>query len=155
MRNIRFRAKRIDNNQWCYGNYWEKPLRYGHEALIFIEDSTDDSEKHTGWTKVDRNTLGQFTGLFDKNGKEIYEGDILLKSTQLIRCSDGSVVPNSEHKDYYEVFWNDNNKYNRWAIKTIKTTRHNNFGLNSIATSFLYTYTDNCEISGNIHENNI
>lgn len=66
MRQIKFRGKRIDNDEWMTGMH----------TLVQDADGTwlGDAEKTE---KVNPNTLGQFTGLLDKNGKEIYEGDIL------------------------------------------------------------------------------
>ena len=94
-----------------------------------------------------------FTGLYDKNGNEIFDGDILKCESVLTRIIDMSIVPNSEHINYYLVEWNSEKQKNCWQLTTIKTTRHENFGLNNKTTSFLHTITDKSEIIGNKYEN--
>lgn len=90
---IKFRGRNIHTGEWLYGDYHRegkthyitKPGDYMREyaPIEFI---------------VDEKTVGQFTGLRDKNGKEIYEGDVILqqgysgKKPMLVRFEHGAFI---------------------------------------------------------------
>ena len=72
MREIKFRGKRIDNNEWVYG-YLQKQAVEGEEYYI----TWPCTELINNCRVVIPKTIGQFTGLYDKNNTPIYEDDIV------------------------------------------------------------------------------
>lgn len=69
MREIKFRAKRVDNGEWVEG-YLYRISEYNHPFIML-------KNKFGKAFEVDENTVCQYTGLKDKNGKEIWENDIV------------------------------------------------------------------------------
>ena len=123
MREILFRGKRKDNEEWSEG------------CLIRDEFCNTDipyigylSDYDIGAVEVYPETVGQFTGLTDKNDKKIFEGDIVKNEYE-----DG------KHQNF-KIFYN---------VKTLQWEVMNKYGMRGILRNVI----GNMEVIGNIHDN--
>ena len=93
MREILFRGKRADNGEWVEGTLYQ----IGKEQNPFIMLVNRCAESH----EVDPATVGQYTGLTDKNGTKIFEGDIVKIKDFTHGCALNYKQPTSN----WNVYW--------------------------------------------------
>ena len=156
MREIKFRGYDADTKQWYYGSLWERQ----ETTYCFAEDYNRNPEntqyyilfsQMTDWclpnrqmkADVVKESIGQYTGLKDKNGKEIYEGDIV--TNEWCFSPGNSVVRFGAYKDSHsskDYPCGHYGFYLEHPFDNYDVLRHD-----------MMYFADNCEIIGNIYEN--
>lgn len=123
-REILFRGKRLDNGEWIYGQYY-----LGRENDYILTQKAPCEEENKGLSPfkphpADPNTVGQFTGMVDKDGNKIFEGDFY-------NMGDLNIL--------YLVVWHDSG----FKGKQLGSSSYAGLGY----------WQDKIEIIGNIHDN--
>ena len=131
-----FRGKQTDNGEWIEGAYSPFHLNFGErEEKPHIIIISDDEDIDGLWCEVIPETVGQYTGLTDKNGKRIFEGDIVRYGTNTDRA---------DNKEIYEV-----------VFETRGGSRYFGIRISEIETwQFCFEVPAKLmEVIGNIHDN--
>lgn len=137
MREILFRGKRIDNGEWVKGML----VRYNSNF-----EAANIADENGLLYAVKTETVGQYTGLTDKNGKKIFEGDIVKDVTVPVQCGIG-IVKFGKYETRIKFSLKDDNYsyhigvYIKWN-KTLNFYRHD-----------LAFWNEKIEVIGNIHDN--
>ena len=126
MREILFRGKCYDDGEWIFGSLLDDDIIVTKGAVEVDEDYIQIVDE---WSSLIPETVGQYTGMADKNGTNIFEGDIVRESFK-------------GHGRIYHVFWDDD--YFAFRAKGEDITYH----LDEISPS-------HCEVIGNIHDKHV
>ena len=138
MRTIKFKGKRLDNGEWVEGYY-----RGNNEGKAFISRI----KRPPLYFAVDPAPVCQFTGILDKNGKDIYEGDVLRSDEYPFSC-----LEDGKRDNYFAVVY-FYEEYARFVTVTIKNPESKVCGISEGNHGDVSREKmKNFEVVGNIHE---
>ena len=131
MKEVKFRGKRVDNGAWVYGVPYAEYMICGTATAYYDDEVPMSKYVEFYYKEVDPVTVGQCTGLKDKNSKDIFEGDVLHC---VARLDEGILAVIFEEGEFRQVLceWHNN-----------PTTSNGYYSMRSFHK----------EVIGNIHDN--
>jgi uncharacterized phage protein (TIGR01671 family) len=147
MREILFRGKQKGNGKWVFGCYYKQSEFYGSKVddhIIITSHEDLFYDQALDFSIVRHETVGQFTGLTDKNGKKIFEGDII--HAHYANAPKADFVEQVAFCDgrFCSLFSTTDGSGKMWSALPLSAPHIKND--KSI-------YMEWCEVIGNIHDN--
>ena len=141
MRTIKFKAKTLKTGEWAVGDL------VCSNGKFFIKHEDEPDKVFPLCTKVDPDTVCEFTGFLDKNGNEIYDGDVLRSDKHPFSCLEDNDIDN-----YYGIIgWSE--EAASFCMVSAQNPKSYILGMSDgISDSISQNKMQDFEVIGNVHD---